>query len=155
MSDIQLNAASVPGATILWSSSLATSTIDNVFGFAPIARVLDNTTFTAVITTGAGCTASGTVNVTVVDDYKVTPPILFSPNGDGVNDKMVIANLDAYPLNSLVILDKKGKLVYQATNYANGWNGIIAGKPIAVDTYFYILTVNGKVEKHGSITVAY
>jgi gliding motility-associated-like protein len=55
--------------------------------------------------------------------------------------------------NRLQVFDRSGKLVYEKQNYANNWDGKIQNRALVNDTYFYVLTVNGKVIKKGSVTI--
>jgi len=61
----------------------------------------------------------------------------FSPNGDGINDLWVIKNLEYYPDNQLVVINRWGNEVLTVNNYKNDWNG----SQLAEGTYFYILKV--------------
>ena len=61
----------------------------------------------------------------------------FSPNGDGINDYWVIGNLELYPDNELVIINRWGNEVLTVSNYRNDWDGSDLGE----GTYFYILKV--------------
>jgi gliding motility-associated-like protein len=78
---------------------------------------------------------------------------VFTPNGDGINDKFVIKNIDAYPDNKLMVYDRLGKPIYVANSYANNWDGKVNGFTLAKDTYFYVLSVKGQVVKRGAITL--
>ncbi len=79
---------------------------------------------------------SGTavVYITVVA-ASVTVPEGFSPNGDGVNDMLEIANLEHFPNNHLQIINRWGNLVYDSEPYENNWGG----EDLPVGTYFYVL----------------
>jgi gliding motility-associated-like protein len=72
---------------------------------------------------------------------------LISPNGDGRNDTWVIRNIEKYPGNAVRVFDRLGRLVYSATNYNNGWDGIYQGALLPEDTYYYIIELSDKVEK--------
>ncbi|WP_452229849.1 MULTISPECIES: gliding motility-associated C-terminal domain-containing protein [unclassified Lacinutrix] len=68
-----------------------------------------------------------------------------SPNGDGKNDVFVIEGVELFR-NSLQIYNRWGRMVYDAENYQNDWNGytnkeILIGKnkKLPVGTYFYLL----------------
>ena len=50
-------------------------------------------------------------------------PNLFTPNGDGVNDKFVIEGLENYTSPRLVVRDKNNRIVYQSGSYQNSWDG--------------------------------
>lgn len=74
-------------------------------------------------------------------------PNIITPNGDGINDFLVIPCLDIepYPQNSLVIYNQWGDPVYEAAPYDNSpdkaWRGEMkgqSGRPLPDATYFYI-----------------
>jgi large repetitive protein len=62
---------------------------------------------------------------------------VFSPNGDGVNDKWEIASLENYSENDLTVFNRWGNEVYRQKNYQNTWNG----GELSAGTYFYVLQV--------------
>jgi gliding motility-associated-like protein len=74
-----------------------------------------------------------------VQEFKLTVPNVFTPNGDGVNDKYEIPNLDRYISNELYVFDRWGTLVFKENNYNNGWDG---GR-LPDGVYFYILKCQG------------
>ena len=88
-------------------------------------------------------------------------PNAFSPNGDGVNDLWVIGDLDrlsvAYPENELVIFNRWGDVVYEASPYRNDWNGQdqSTGKILAEGTYWYVfrLSLGDRKVYKGDITI--
>ncbi len=87
---------------------------------------------------------------------EVTIPNGFSPNGDGVNDFFEIVGVENYPNTELVVFNRWGNKVYEASNYQNKWDGNNKnGNRIPDGTYYYIITLddiqkpyNGYVELH-------
>uniref|UniRef100_UPI0010A5D691 Calx-beta domain-containing protein n=1 Tax=Cognatitamlana onchidii TaxID=2562860 RepID=UPI0010A5D691 len=81
----------------------------------------------------------------------------FSPNGDGINDTLVINCIEDYPNNSLEVYNRWGNIVYKARNYKNDWGGISNGRAtfnaqeeLPVGTYYYVLDLgNGSEPKVG------
>ncbi len=81
----------------------------------------------------------------------VTPSCLniyseFSPNGDGSNEFFKIDCISKFPSNTLKIFNRWGNLVFEATGYANDWEGISNGRAVVnkseklpSGTYFYVL----------------
>ncbi len=145
----QLTVAPTTGS-VKWSP---TTGLDFPLSFSPKARLFDNTIYSATVTNAAGCFTTKSLNFTVTEDFKITPKVMITPNGDGINDYFVIGNIDAYPDNQLQVFDRSGKLIYEKRNYRNDWNGLIRNTPLTTDTYFYVLTIKGKVVKKGAITV--
>ena len=74
---------------------------------------------------------------------------VFSPNGDEQNDELVFRNLSSFPGNELKVFDRWGNLVYRKSNYGNNWRA----EGVAAGTYYYVLTVPGKPDYTGSITL--
>lgn len=76
---------------------------------------------------------------TIIPPVHLFIPDAFSPNGDGVNDNLIII----HNVNSLVeleVYDRAGILVYQSKNYQNDWAGKglggLLGSELADGTYF-------------------
>ncbi len=69
----------------------------------------------------------------------------YSPNDDGINDLFVIRGIDNYPDNSIVIFNRWGNKVFEASPYKNTWDGKttmglrVGGDELPVGTYFYVL----------------
>lgn len=68
-----------------------------------------------------------------------------SPDGDNINDVLIIQGLEKYPNNQLKILNRWGNLVYKREKYNNDWGGTCeegikyGGDLLPAGTYFYIL----------------
>ena len=80
-------------------------------------------------------------------------PNVFTPNGDGVNDRWEITGLEAFPDNTLQIVNRWGVLVFEADGYTNNWTG----DNLSEGTYFYVFkwsdSANTSYEKTGFITL--
>jgi len=82
---------------------------------------------------------------TITLNRAVTVPEGFSPNNDGINDKFQIPGLDAYPENHVIIMNRWGNKVYEASPYLNDWDGTnmfgvsVGGSELPAGTYFYII----------------
>ncbi len=69
----------------------------------------------------------------------------FSPNGDGSNETFIIEGLEKYPNHKVLIFNRWGNKVYEASPYLNDWDGTnmfgvtVGGKKLPVGTYFYII----------------
>lgn len=78
-----------------------------------------------------------------------------SPNGDGVNDKFTITNVELYKEYSLSIYNDNGLEIYKILkDYANDWDGTYEGKSLPTGVYYYLFKNNlTGAEFKGSITL--
>lgn len=75
---------------------------------------------------------------------------LVTPNGDGVNDNLIIPETELSPNNSIQIFDRYGLKVFEMNNYTNEFNGfattnnvvIAKDKGLPSGVYFYILSLD-------------
>ncbi|MUU79188.1 DUF7933 domain-containing protein [Winogradskyella endarachnes] len=87
-------------------------------------------------------------DATVEINNCLTIPEGISPNDDGSNDFLIIPCIEDYS-NTLKIFNRYGTQIYEATNYANTWDGkanmgiLKSSELLPVGTYFYILEING------------
>ncbi|HSH67644.1 MAG TPA: gliding motility-associated C-terminal domain-containing protein, partial [Bacteroidia bacterium] len=74
--------------------------------------------------------------------YPITIPTGFSPDGDGVNDKLVIEGLENYPGAIVKVYNVWGDLVYEKTDYQNDWDAranvknVVGGGKLPAGTYY-------------------
>ncbi|MFN5459536.1 MAG: gliding motility-associated C-terminal domain-containing protein [Bacteroidota bacterium] len=103
----------------------------------------DNTTYTTpgtytvimIASNTAGCVDTATATITVLDDFSILVPNIFTPNGDGINDVFFIPSSGLS--NLLVqIYDRWGLKLYEITSPSGSWNG--GSSPEG--TYYYILS---------------
>ena len=61
----------------------------------------------------------------------------FSPNGDGVNDYLVIQGAPNVKNSELIVYDQKGKVVYRKSDYKNSWDGKDMDNRDLPDGFYY------------------
>lgn len=110
----------------------------------PSITITKKQTITAIARNEFGCTSMDTMNIDVFcDNSKIFIPNAFSPDGDGVNDKLVVMAKDIPIIKSIRIFNRWGELVFEKINFAPndsnaGWDGKIRGVPANPDVYVYI-----------------
>src|SRR5690606_2842073 len=96
-----------------------------------------------------------TVIVRVTDlssDFAVRVHPALSPNGDGVNEFLMVEGIKDYPENRVTIISRNGTVLWEASGYDNDrvvFRGIsTAQQQLPAGTYFHIVEVkvNGKWE---------
>lgn len=90
-------------------------------------------------------------------------PEAFSPNGDNINDFFEILGIEYYPNNSITIINRWGKKVYEAKAYGIEtypifWDGKASvgggNEDLPTGTYFYVLDLgNGEKPIAGSVYI--
>jgi len=119
---------------IIWTPAiyLNNDTIPN-----PICTPNEDVQYELIVKDDLGCTSTGDVWVKVLKQLQV--PNVFTPNGDGTNDKWQIKNLAAYADCVVDIYNRYGQLVYHSIGYPNEWDGTSKGKQLPAGTYYYII----------------
>ncbi len=70
----------------------------------------------------------------------LTVPNGLTPNGDGINDRLIIERLDGCPSVSLTIYNRWGQTVYENEDYNNEWDGKSrSGADLPDGTYFMVV----------------
>lgn len=77
-------------------------------------------------------------------------PEVFTPNGDGLNDFLVVKGLEFYESNLINVFNSWGALVFQEENYSNDepWDGVanqgirFGSGPLPAGTYYVHLKIN-------------
>src|SRR5690554_2617874 len=122
----------------------------------------DNGIYTAVITDNNGCVASDSIHIHLVLCEIVVSEVI-TPNGDGLNDYLVIEQLGAYPNTSIWIYNRWGAEVYHSDDYQNDWDGRseskfnVGGDKLPESTYYYLIELGGPSdsETYGKIYKGY
>ena len=94
-----------------------------------------NYTITILVTASSGCT--DTASISYIVDALISGANVFTPNGDNVNETLKFKNLEFFKSNTLTILNRWGKVIYEKENYKNDWNG----GDFSDGTYFYVLSI--------------
>lgn len=100
-------------------------------------------TITLTATNKYGCTKTLSKKIDVIPFI----PNVFTPNGDGTNERFM-------PDVDLMVLDRYGIMLYKGTD---GWDGTFNGKKADPDVYFYYINYKDKLQqvktKKGSVTL--
>jgi gliding motility-associated-like protein len=118
----------------------------------PLSSPADDITYTMTVTSDKGCTSSDQVFVKVLKAPVI--PNVFSPNGDGINDKWEIRYLESYPGCIVEIYNRYGQILFRSIGYDTPWDGTHKGKPVPAGTYYYIINPkNGRSQMTGFVDV--
>lgn len=109
----------------------------------PNLRPLESTEYYITIDDTEGCYMGRTypVSITVYPEAEVKLPTVFSPNGDGENDRLFIRGWGIKEVLEFNVYNRWGQLVYASTDLKEGWDGTYNGKDQPADTYSYKLRI--------------
>jgi gliding motility-associated-like protein len=81
---------------------------------------------------------------------------VFSPNGDGENDKLFVQGKGIEQL-TFVIYDRWGEKIFETNDLTNGWNGLFKGKAMNEAVFVYYVKAslinNETIESQGNISL--
>ncbi|MFB2119968.1 filamin/ABP280 repeat domain-containing protein [Parapedobacter sp. 2B3] len=86
-----------------------------------------------------------TVRITDGSDFPVRVHKAVSPNGDGINEFLMIEGIKDFPENRVTIISKNGTVLFEVSGYDNGnkvFRGISTGQLLLpAGTYFYVVEI--------------
>lgn len=110
---------------------------DNKLLHVKVIRPLSDMTYLLTVTGRGACNSSDAVFIKLLK-FPIIPNT-FTPNNDGINDTWRIEYLNTYPNNRVQVFSRTGQLVFESNGYNTPWDGTYKGKPLPVDTYYYII----------------
>jgi len=119
----------------------------------PLANPRQNTIYTLRVVSADGCEVSDDVEILVELVTQLDATTLFTPNGDGRNDRWVVNKPELITGCQLVIFNRNGTEVYSTNNYINDWDGTIRGEELPEGTYYYIISCEDSRQYKGPITI--
>ncbi len=134
-------------AQYIWNTGIKTPTLQiNKDGTYSVTKTVD------------GCSVSD--SITITKNCYIDIPNVFSPNGDGINDRflprqVLSKGLAAYKMS---IYNRWGQMVFESlSNEGQGWDGTFNDKPQPQGAYVYMITatfIDKRTEKYkGSVTL--
>jgi len=104
------------------------------------------------------CDTLSDSTILVIEDCII--PNVITPNGDGLNDYFITKYAKIYDDVNITILNRWGKVVFEASNYENNWNGENQNRgpfddmPTKDGIYFYFMTYNQGIGKtNGTVQI--
>ncbi len=128
-----------------------------------IVQPLENITYTVTLTDGLGCTVQDQLSVVVGKDRNIYIPNAFTPNGDNINDVLMIFSDNAVGVvRTFKFFDRWGELLWEADNFQPndpmfGWDGTFKGQPMNPGVFVYFAEIeflDGQVQIYkGDVTL--
>jgi gliding motility-associated-like protein len=142
----QLNVQSTNNDIVKWRWSGSTG-ISCITCPTPVVKLRDDACISCTVVNRFGCVSTDTVCIkTICPTTEVFVPNAFTPDGDGINDKLIVQGKGIRLIKSFRIFNRWGEVVFEKTNFnpgdpAYGWDGKIKGNNASPDVYVYVCEV--------------
>ncbi|SJZ58242.1 PKD domain-containing protein, partial [Sediminibacterium ginsengisoli] len=113
----------------------------------PQIRVSEDACITCTAINIYGCASTDTVCIkTFCPATELFVPNAFSPDGDGINDLLIVQGKGIKMIRSFRIFNRWGQVVFEKSNFlpgdaASAWDGKIMGRPANADVFVYVCEV--------------
>jgi gliding motility-associated-like protein len=128
----------------------------------PVAPII-TTAYAISVSNSQGCSDQDSVVVFIQKNIDIYIPNVFSPNGDGINDRLVIsAASEVKEIESMEIFDRWGNMVYSVQHFLPGdltssWDGKMKERDLNPGVFAYRMMArfkDGRFEiRNGDITL--
>jgi gliding motility-associated-like protein len=129
--------------TLLWQPKLGLSCTNCL---NPDVVLPQTMVYSLTVTNRGGCKSKAEKRITALDKPLVFVPNTFSPNGDNVNETLVVyANPNRVDLiKRFSVFDRWGNMVFNKTNFlpndeTAAWDGLFSGRKISPDVFLYVV----------------
>jgi gliding motility-associated-like protein len=114
---------------------------------SPVVTAKKDICYTVTATNFFGCSGKDTMCIKVFcESSQLFIPNAFTPDGDGINDLLVVRAKGVKMVKSFRIFNRWGQVVFEKSNFAPntdsyGWNGKVSGIAAPPDVYVYTCEV--------------
>jgi gliding motility-associated-like protein len=140
--------------SIKWSPSTGLNRDDIL---APTGLLTNDQVYELQVTTPEGCVAKDTVRIEVFKGSVIYVPTAFTPNGNGLNDKLQPRYVGIKKLSYFTIYNRWGQVIFTTTDTRKSWDGTLKGKAVSTGSYVWMLKaedIAGKVyQMKGTFTL--
>ncbi len=135
--------------TTLSDGGIYSGTTTNTLTINPVSLDFNGYLYRVTITTASGiaCIQTLTAQVRLTVLFTIFVPDGFSPNGDGINDTLIINDLATFPNHTIKIYNRYGNKVFEGNINTPPWDGsssssFLSGKVVPSGVYFYVIELN-------------
>jgi gliding motility-associated-like protein len=157
---LQLNAIDVNNSgftNYTWSPSFG---LNNGAIKNPIAQynAVGTYNYSVSATSTLGCVATDKISIRVFIKSDIFVPTIFTPNGDGINDRLMITPVAIKSMDYFIIYDRFGKAIFRTSDMNTSWDGRVNGVNADFATYVWQVKVidylGSVIYKKGTVVLA-
>lgn len=97
---------------------------------------------------GHNCRHEDVLKISVTDRIIVDVPTIFTPEGNGMNDQLLVHGKPGISIEYFLIFDQRGNLLYRKENFETnetvGWDGIYDGLAVPSGMYVWSLKATSR-----------
>jgi gliding motility-associated-like protein len=132
---VKLNAYSSDLLSYSWTPAYSLSSTNESVVYA---QPLESTTYNiTVVDTNRCFTVNKDINIKIRKEYTVDVPLAFTPNGDGINDKIFVRGWGVKDVIDFKVFNRFGELVFESHDKNVGWDGMYKGNNQNTETFTY------------------
>ena len=154
---VRLSATQIPAVSYLWTPS---ESVEEPYNYTTLAYPPDTTIYTLTATDTNNCKYVDTLKINSINLICGRPnlfiPNTFSPNGDGVNDKMCFSGEWITEFH-IAIFSRWGEKVFETNDINECWDGTFKGERCQTGVYMYTCDIvcedNQKGSFKGDVTI--
>jgi len=159
--------STLPVDSLVWQPLNALMCEDSMFCLEVVVDPLETQTYTLTAFDINGCSGTDEIIVDVDKNRNVFVPNVFSPNGDGNNDRFKpFIGPGVENINSFQVFDRWGEVLFSRSGKyipgdldQTGWDGTLNGRQMNPGVYIYLIEVefvDGQVLLYrGDVTLLY
>jgi gliding motility-associated-like protein len=141
------------GNSVTWTPAVSLS---NRYSYNPVFTGLAPQLYTVQLKTAAGCITVDTQLVKTHKKIEIYVPTGFTPDGNGVNERLRPVLIGFVKVNYFRIYDRWGKLLFSMKSDQPGWDGRVNGGDAQTQTVVWMIEavdVDGVVHRKQGTTV--
>ncbi|THU38153.1 T9SS type B sorting domain-containing protein [Niastella caeni] len=132
---VQLDARGEPNMQYTWTPSIGLNYSDIE---KPVATLDRDQQYQLYTVTDKGCKKQSQIFIKRFAGPELYVPNAFTPNNDGHNDRLRVKPIGIKSFGYFAVYNRWGQMVFRTTNYNEGWDGTIGGKPVGTETFVYV-----------------
>ena len=129
-----------------WSSNKDLTSLSCLNCSNPEVKPFVDEEYSVTVTDEKGCEATTTFEVSVNRDQSIYVPSAFSPNGDGINDLLMVYGKEDTKVLYFRIFNRWGEKVFEQDNFTSndtsaGWNGKYRGQILDAGVFSWMAAI--------------
>jgi gliding motility-associated-like protein len=124
------------GLSALWQPARQ---LNDPTSYKPVFAGTQQVDYTVTLTTEGGCKTVDSLLVQIVKQADIEVPSAFTPNDDGLNDRLRPVAIGVAEIRYFRVFNRWGQVMYEAHSALPGWDGKYNGVPQTAQTFVWMV----------------